>query len=185
MDCYRSRFFQLQSKDNLDLCLCPGTSHLSRQQFSLPGKPLVQSLQCTCYKLRSTMNQIRNPNTTKQNETVGVPQQHRAERQWVCTGTVLLSGHFVHQIWGFRKHLVKPQRTIFINASGGAGSSTSPPPAATPWASRAPLVGERMPALSHRWTVATSSMIHEATRRIISHALGISLKLLSLLLQHG
>jgi hypothetical protein len=180
MDCYRSRFFSNYKAKTTFIFAYAREHHILAAAVQPSRK--TSSTESTGYK---TMNQIRNPNTTKQNETAGVPQQHSAERQWVCTGTVLLSGHSVHQIWGFRKHLVKPQRTIFINTSGRAGSSTSPPPAATPRASRAPLVGERMPALSHRWTVATSSMIHEATRRIISHALGISLKLLSLLLQHG
>nr|ACR34521.1 unknown [Zea mays] len=67
MDCYRSRrvFFSitkqrqpssLQSKDNLHLCLWPGTSHLSSGN-SASGKPLVES---TVYrlKLRSTMERI-------------------------------------------------------------------------------------------------------------------------------
>nr|ACR34889.1 unknown [Zea mays] len=62
----------------------------------------------------------------------------------------LLSGHFVRQISGFSGSIWLSHNGQFINASGGARSSSSPPPAAAARASRAPLAGERMPALSHR-----------------------------------
>lgn len=161
----------------------PGNQHIPAAAVQPFWK--TSSTESTVYKSScQPWTMERNPpNTTKKAQWDR--WSSTIAQRWTAMGYVqvqcLLSGHFVRQISGFSGSIWLSHNGQFINASGGARSSSSPPPAAAARASRAPLAGERMPALSHRWTAATSSVIHEATRRTISHALGISLKLLTLL----
>lgn len=129
MYCYRSRVFFSITKAKKAFIFEYARNNTSQQrQFSLSGKPLVQSLQCTGYKSSCqpwTMERIMAQLRQQDKEP---PQYYKKKAQWdrwsstiaqrwtamgmyrysvCCLGALRPSN-----IWVFRKHLVKPQRTV-------------------------------------------------------------------------